>query len=73
MHLFVRVIGRRVFDNRDLLAELSAKANRRFDASGGYQTDHDELMDAVLLELQIQIGHVQRTSSYPRAQCGVTQ
>ena len=54
MHLFVRVIGRRVFDNRDLLAELSAKANRRFDASGGYQTDHDELMDAVLLELQIQ-------------------
>src|SRR5262249_46844397 len=34
---------------------LSGKANGRFDAGVRYQSHNDELMDAVLLELQIQI------------------
>src|SRR5262245_49074072 len=50
-HLFIRVIRRRVFDHRDLVAKLGGKANGRFDAGMRYQTDDDELMDAVLLEL----------------------
>src|SRR5205807_1399417 len=55
VHLLIRVIRRCVFYHRDVIAELSGKANRRFDAGVGYESDHDELMDAVLLELQIQI------------------
>src|SRR5262249_53492219 len=51
VHLFTRVIRRRVFDHRDLVAKLGGKANGRFDAGMRYQTDDDELMDAVLLEL----------------------
>src|SRR6476660_2752644 len=56
VHLLVRVIGRRVFDHRDLVAELGGKTNGRLDASMRYKANDDELMDAVLLELQIQIG-----------------
>jgi len=51
VHLFVRVIRGRVFYHRDLVAELSRKANGRFDAGMCYESDDDELMDAVLLEL----------------------
>src|SRR5205823_11787773 len=56
VHLFIRVIRGRVFYHRDLVAELSGKANGRFDAGMCYESDDDELMDAVLFELQIQIG-----------------
>src|ERR1700736_5302354 len=55
VHLLIRVIRRRVFYHRDLVAELSGKANGRFDAGMCYESDDHELMDAVLLELQIQI------------------
>src|SRR5262249_6228384 len=55
VHLFIREIRGRVFNHRDLVAELSGKANRRFDAGMCYESDDDELMDAVLFELQIQI------------------
>src|SRR5262245_41970200 len=51
VHLFTRVIRRRVFDHRDLVAKLGGKTNGRFDAGMRYQADDDELMDAVLLEL----------------------
>src|SRR5262249_61075019 len=56
VHLLVRVIRRRIFYHRDLVAELGGKANGRFDAGMGYEPDDDELMDAVLLELQVQVG-----------------
>src|SRR5262249_1808775 len=46
---------RRVFDHRDLVAELNGKANCRLHARVGYEPDDDELVDAVLLELQVQI------------------
>src|SRR5205807_1780868 len=55
VHLLIRVIRSRVFYHRDVVAELSGKANGRFDAGMGYEPDNDELVDAVLLELQIQI------------------
>ena len=55
VHLLIRVIRRRVFYHRDLVAELSGKANGRFDAGMCNEPNDDELMDAVLLELQIQI------------------
>src|SRR5262249_33778718 len=51
VHLFIRVIRRRVFDQRDLVTKLGGKANGRFDTGMRYQTDDDELVDAVLLEL----------------------
>ena len=56
VHVVFRVIRGRVFYHRDVVAELSGKANRRFDAGMRYEADNDELMNAVLLELQIQVG-----------------
>ena len=47
------VIRCRVFYHRDVIAELSGKANRRFDAGMCDEPDDDELMNAVLLQLQI--------------------
>src|SRR5215470_12310174 len=55
VHLRIRVIRRRVFYHRDVVAEFSGKANGRFDAGMRDESDDDEPMDAVLLELQIQI------------------
>ena len=56
VHLFIRVICGRVFYHGDLVAELSGKAYSRFDAGMCYESDDNELMDAMLFELQIQIG-----------------
>jgi len=56
VHHLVRVIRRRVFYNRDLIARLGGEANGRFDAGVRDQTDYDELMDAVVLELQVKVG-----------------
>src|SRR6516164_7638301 len=56
MHFLIRVIRRRVLYHRDVVAELGCVANGRFDAGVSYQSDHDESMDAVLLELQVQVG-----------------
>ncbi len=63
MHRLIREIRGRVFHYRDLVAELSGKANGCFDAGMRYQSDDDELMDAVILELHIQIcvGEAART------------
>jgi hypothetical protein len=63
VHLLIRVVRRRVFYQRDLVAEFSGKAHGRFDAGMCYEPDDDELMDAVLLKLQIQIcvGEATRT------------
>src|ERR1700688_2176488 len=55
VHLLIRVIRRRVLYHRDLVAELSGKADGRFDAGMCYESNDYELMNAVLLELQIQI------------------
>src|SRR5215467_5137457 len=56
VHHLVRIVRCRVLHHRGLVAELNGVANGRFDASMRYQPDHDELMDAVLLEVHIQIG-----------------
>src|SRR5215510_7471058 len=56
VHLLIRVVRRCVFYHRDLVTKLSGKANGRFDAGMCYESDDDELMDAVFLELQIQVG-----------------
>src|SRR5262245_21949497 len=55
VHLRIRIIGRCVLYHRDLVAELSGKANGRFDAGMGYESNDNELMDAMVLELQVQI------------------
>src|SRR5262249_51593755 len=55
VHLRIGVIRRRVFYHRDLVAELSGKSNGRFDAGMCDESDDDELVDAVVLELQIQV------------------
>ena len=39
VHHLVRVICRRVFHHRDIVAELSGKANGRFDAGMCYQPE----------------------------------
>src|SRR5262245_10008613 len=54
-HVLVRVVGRRVAHDGNLVAKLSGIADRRLDAGMRDESDHDELVDAVLLELQIQI------------------
>src|SRR5499427_10795903 len=56
MHHLVRVIRRRALHHGDVIAELSGKANGCFDTGVRDQPDDDELMDAVLLELQIEVG-----------------
>ena len=53
MHHLVGVIRRRVFHHGDLIAELGRIANGRFDAGVRDEPDHDELVDAVLFELQV--------------------
>jgi hypothetical protein len=55
MHLFVRVVRRRVSHHCHLVAKLSSKANGRFDARVCDQPDDDEPMNTVRLELQIQV------------------
>src|SRR5262245_57599885 len=54
--LWPRVIRGRVFYHRHLVAKLSGKANRCLHARVCYEPDDDELMNAMLLKLQIQIG-----------------
>src|SRR5215471_11449822 len=56
VHHLVRVIRRRVLHHGDVIAELSGIANGCFNASMRNEPDDDEFMDAVFLELQIQIG-----------------
>src|SRR5262249_34981393 len=46
----------RIFDHRDLVAKLGSIANGRLDAGMRDKPDDDELVYAVLLELQIQVG-----------------
>ena len=55
MHLLFRETRGRVPYYRDLIAELCGEAYRRLQAGMRQEPDGDELMDAVLLELQIQI------------------
>src|SRR5262245_41697581 len=55
VHVLIRIVRHCVLDHRDLVTELSGKANSRFDAGMRYLSYDNELMDAVLLELQIQI------------------
>ena len=55
MHFLIRVIRGRVFYHRDLVAKLSGKANSCLHARVCYEPDDDELVDAVLFELQVQI------------------
>src|SRR5215813_12216994 len=56
MHHLVRVVRGRVLHHGDLVAQLGGVANSRFDAGVRDQPDDDELMGAVLLELQVQVG-----------------
>jgi len=55
VHLLIRVTRGRVFHHRDLVAKLSAIAYGRLHTRMRDEFDDDELMDAVFLELQIQI------------------
>ena len=45
-----------VLHQRDVIAEFHREAGRRLDASVRQQTDHDDVFDAVLFELLIEIG-----------------
>jgi hypothetical protein len=53
VHVLIRVIRHCILDHRDLVAEFSGKANGCFDAGMRYLSYDDELMYAVLLELQL--------------------
>ena len=55
MHLLLRVTRGRVSYHRDLVAKLSGKAHSCLHARVCYEPDDDELVDAVLFELQVQI------------------
>src|SRR6516225_1126788 len=56
VHHLVRVIRRSVLHHGNVITELGGIAHSRFDAGMRNESDDDELMDAVLLELQVQIG-----------------
>jgi hypothetical protein len=55
VHFLIRVIRGRVFYHRDLVAKLSGIRNSCLHTRVCYESHDDELMDAVFLELQIQI------------------
>src|SRR5262249_11137700 len=55
VHLLVRVTRGRIFHHRDLVAKLSAVAYGRLHTGMRDESDDNELMNAVLLELQIQV------------------
>ena len=56
VHLHLRVAGGRVFDDRDLVAELGGEAHRGLYAGVRDKSDDDKLMNAVPRELRVQIG-----------------
>src|SRR6516225_6493238 len=56
MHHLVRVIRRGILNDGDLVTELGGIAHSRFDAGMRDESDDDELMNAVLLQLQVQVG-----------------
>ena len=53
VHLFVRVIRGRVLYHCDIVAKLSGITNRCLHTGVRYESLDDELIDAVLVELQI--------------------
>src|SRR5215510_5378203 len=55
VHLFIRVARGRVLYHYDLVAKLSGITNSCLHTGVRYESHDDELMDAVFLELQIQI------------------
>src|SRR5215831_3848634 len=56
MHHLVCVVRGRVLNDGDVITELGGVAHGRFDAGVRDESDDDELMDVVLLELQVQVG-----------------
>ena len=64
VHLLIRVICRRVFYHRDLVAKLNGITNSCLDTGMGYQSHDDELIDSVSSELRIQI-RVSETTRTP--------
>src|SRR5215467_1080454 len=64
VHLFIRVAGGGVLHHRDLVAKLGGITNRCLHARVCYEPDDDELMDAMLLELQVKFG-VGKTTGTP--------
>src|SRR5262245_7245470 len=55
MHLGVRVVGGRIPHHRNVVAELRSKPHGCFEARMRDQSDSDELLDAVTLELKIEV------------------
>ena len=55
VHLLIRVTRRRIFHHRDFIAELSRITNSCLHTRLCDEPHDDELMDAMFLELQIQI------------------
>ena len=51
MHHLIRVVRRRVSYHRGVVTELGSITHGRFDAGMCDQSNDDELMDALLLEL----------------------
>ena len=56
VHHLGRVIRGRVFHHRDIVAEFGGKTNGGFDTGVRDEFDHNQSVDAALLELQIKVG-----------------
>ena len=56
VHRLMAEGGGGVPDQRDVISELHAEAAGRFDAGVGDHADQDDMTNAVLLELQVEIG-----------------
>ena len=50
-HVLIRVARRRIFHHRDLITELGGMAHSSFHTCVGDESDDDQLVNTVLLEL----------------------
>jgi len=51
VHHRIGIICRRIFHHGDIIAELGGVSNGCFNSSVSYESDHDELLDAMSLKL----------------------
>src|SRR5262249_27589891 len=63
MHLLIRIIRGRIFHDGDLIAKLGRIAHGCLQTSMRDEAHHDELLDAVSLELQVEVSIGEATGS----------
>ena len=55
VHHFRRIVGDGVLDDGDVVSKFRGVSHGCFDAGVGHQSDHDDTLDAMALQLEIEI------------------